>query len=111
MARVAAKIGVVVGATIAVNDAQRQNRHNDRSLTFLTGILGAVLVQSSEKADLRSWVFLPGQARVGLVKLQPGPHRVRAVYRLLGGQVVEQPWEEITVTERGLTTIVSHYPG
>jgi hypothetical protein len=111
VARVLGKIGVVAGATIAVNDAQRQNRHNDRSLAVLTGILGAVLVQTSEKADLRSWVFLPGQARVGLVKVQPGPHRVRVVYRLSGGQVIEQPWEEITVTERGLTTIVSHYPG
>ncbi len=111
VARVLGKIGVVAGATIAVNDAQRQNRHNDRTLTVLTGILGAVLVQSSEKADLRSWVFLPGQARVGLVKVQPGLHRVRVVYRLSSGQIIEQPWEEITVTERGLTTIVSHYPG
>ena len=111
VARVAAKLGIVAGATIAVNDAQRQNRHNDRTLTVLTGVVGAMLVEASEKADLRSWVFLPGQASVGLVKLPPGPHRVRAVYRLASGQIIEQPWEEITTTERGLTTIVSHYPG
>ena len=111
VARVAAKLGIAVGATIAVNSSERQSRHNDRALTVMTGIVGALIVQASEKADLRSWVFLPGQAHVGLVKLQPGPHRVRVVYRLSGGGIIEQPWQDITVSQGGLTTIVSHYPG
>ncbi|MFN7020346.1 MAG: hypothetical protein ACK4WH_03335 [Phycisphaerales bacterium] len=78
----------------------------------LAGILGGLLfVTQTEKADLRCWAFLPGQAHVGLMNLPPGRHTVRVEYLSDTGSVLHstQPQEVVIQPGRGLRTIVEHY--
>jgi uncharacterized protein len=91
--------------------ARRSARDSNQGLVQVAGVLaGLAVLAATEEADLRSWVFLPGQARVGLLKLPPGQHRVRVVYEsVMGGAVYATAWETITVTEDGLASIVTHY--
>ena len=54
----------------------------------IIGVIGGLLlVSQTEKADLRCWTFLPGQAHAGIAKVPPGEHRVRIEY-LRGGRVL-----------------------
>jgi hypothetical protein len=106
--RYAVKAGISVGLTEV---ARRQAHNNDQGWVQLAGVLaGLAVLGATEKADLRCWVFLPGQARVGLTKLQAGQHRVRVVYEgVSGGSVYASEWRDIDVSEGGLTSIVTHY--
>lgn len=79
----------------------------------IAGILGGLLfVTQTEKADLRAWTFLPGQAHVGIMKLAPGEHRVRVEYLSATGAVLySTPERAIAVQDRAsaLTTVVEHF--
>jgi hypothetical protein len=107
LVRVASKLGLVAGASVAAHQGDKKGNY---SLAAVAAVLGVVAVQASEKADLRSWVFLPGQARVMLAKLPPGQHRVRLVYELSGGNLVREEWKTIQVRDSGLTTVVGYNP-
>jgi hypothetical protein len=107
LVRVASKLGLVAGASVAAHQGDKKGNY---SLAAVAAVLGVVAVQASEKADLRSWVFLPGQARVMLAKLPPGQHRVRLVYELGGGTLVREEWKTIQVRDSGLTTVVGYNP-
>ena len=49
---------------------------------------GLALMIATEKADLRCWELLPGQAHVRLLRLPPGEHRVRVEWLGAGGGVI-----------------------
>jgi hypothetical protein len=91
--------------------ARRGASNRDQGLVQVAGVLaGLAVIAATEEADLRSWVFLPGQARVGLLKLPAGQHRMRIVYEAAtGGAAYATAWETIDVSEGGLATLVTHY--
>lgn len=106
--RYAIKAGISVALTEA---ARRSAADRDQGLVQIAGVIaGLAVLGATEHADLRCWVLLPGQARVGLMKLNPGRHRVRVVYEGFGGGTVyASPWQDVDVSEGGLTSIVAHY--
>lgn len=83
----------------------------------IAGIIGGFLfVTQTEKADLRTWAFLPGQAHVGLMRLEPGRYRTRVEYlsssAATSAVLFASPWREIEVRtgSSSLTTVVEHWP-
>lgn len=107
LVRVAGKLGLVAGASVAAHQGDKKGNY---TLAAVTAVVGVLAVQATEKADLRSWVFLPGQARVMLAKLPPGQHRVRMVYEMASGSTVREEWKTIEVRDRGLTTVIGYNP-
>jgi hypothetical protein len=101
------------GASIALTEAARRGAHDrDQGIVQLGGVLaGMALLAATEEADLRCWIFLPGQARVGFLKLSPGRHRLRIVYEGPGGATLaSSDWRDVDISASGLTTVVTHYP-
>lgn len=98
-------------SVIATEIARSQARDSNQGLVQVAGVLaGLALLGATEQADVRAWVFLPGQARVGLVKLPPGEHRVRVVYETAyGGAAYATAWETIQVDDQGLASVVTHF--
>ena len=54
----------------------------------LIDFAGTVLGETTEKADLRGWQTMPGQAYVGLAQLPPGRHNVRFYYIARDGSIL-----------------------
>ena len=99
--------------TVGTEAARRSTSNNNtQSAIELAGIIGGLLfVTLTEKADLRCWTFLPGQAHVGTLKLPPGEHTVRIEY-LRGGRVLySTPPQKVTASDRpgDLSTVVGSY--
>jgi hypothetical protein len=103
--------GKTTASVLATDAARRTVSESDRGWVTLVGVIGGlVAVTATERADVRSWTFLPGQAHVGLLALPPGEHRLRVLYQTgAGGAVHASDWRTVEVTEEGLTTIVTHY--
>jgi hypothetical protein len=106
LARAAAKsVGITIGAQAAESAAG-----GDDGVGFAVALGGLALLLATERADVRCWEFLPGQAHVGLLNLAPGAHEVRVEYLRAGGVVAHTgAWRRVEVGEGGLTTIVEHY--
>jgi len=107
-------------ATVAIaTEAARKGRggkNDTQAVIEIAGIIGGLLfVSQTEKADLRCWTFLPGQAHVGLLNLPPGEHTVRVEYLSGGGGVLySSPPRTVRVGATGtgtneLNTIVEHF--
>ncbi|MBX3378977.1 MAG: hypothetical protein KF805_02695 [Phycisphaeraceae bacterium] len=94
---------VKAGATVATSEVVAQTQNNNGTqwmIRSIGGLIGLAVLGATEKADLRSWEFLPAKAFVGLTRLPPGAHRVRLVYLNAAGQAVgESPWREVTIPE------------
>ncbi len=102
--------GVAVGTEALRRGTSGQE--STQAAVEIAGIIGGLLwVTQSEKADLRCWTFLPGQAHVGLAKLSPGEHRVHIEYLRSGGVLYATPPQTVTVGDgrNDLTTVVGHY--
>lgn len=111
-ARTLVRYALKAGLSVAVTEAaRRQASDQNQGWVQLAGVLaGLVVLGATEEADLRSWLFLPGDARVGLAKLPAGTQEVRVVYESAGGgDVYTSPWQTIQVTEQGLTTTITWY--
>lgn len=108
--RVAAKAGLSVTAT---EMARRSVRDRQQVLVQVAGALaGLVAMMATERADLRSWTMLPGQAHVGVLDLPPGRYRIRADYIAAGGRrVYSSPWRTVQVDGEQVRAIVEHYWG
>lgn len=104
--RIGLKLGVVAAASYGVGAGTGSS--DWQAVTFWAGVAA---IWATERADLRAWHMLPGQARVALVTLPPGEHQVR-VRSLSGDRTVdESPWQTITAPATGgLTTIVTFTP-
>ncbi len=112
-ARTFLRYALKAGASIALTEvSRRESADRDQGLVQLAGVLaGLAVIAATEEADLRSWTFLPGQARVAALKLPPGTHRIRVAYQShAGGTLHTTDWQEISVSPAGLATIVTHYP-
>jgi hypothetical protein len=106
------RAAVKAGLSATATEIARRNA-NDRN-TGLVQVAGAVaglaFMMATERADLRCWVFLPGQARVGLLRLPPGEHRARIVYESAGGGTVyASEWKTLSVRDGDLATLVTQY--
>lgn len=106
--RYAIKAGISVAATEA---ARRQAGEREQMLVQAVGVIGGLLaLAATEQADLRCWTMLPGQARVGLLRLSPGQHRLRVRFLDHAGHTLHlSPWHTVTVADESLTTVVAHY--
>jgi hypothetical protein len=102
------KMGISIAATEA---ARRAASDSDQVIVQLGAALAGLLaISATERADIRCWMFLPGQAHVGLLDLEPGEHQARIVYKGVGGGTVyATEWQTITARDRGLESIVTHY--
>lgn len=65
---------------IGTNAAGRAVEKENEGLGFLVNLLGKVGQEFTEKADVRGWQTMPGQAYVTTLKLPPGDHQVRIQY-------------------------------
>jgi hypothetical protein len=112
-ARTVTRYLLKAGASVALTEmARRQARDRNQGLVQIGGVLaGLALLAATEEADLRCWIFLPGQARVAFLDLPPGRHRLRVAYEGYGGGTVfTSAWKDVDISAAGLTTIVTHYP-
>lgn len=111
-ARTLLRYAIKAGLSVALTEAARKNAgDSNQGLVQIAGVLaGLAVIGATEEADLRSWTFLPGQARVGLMKLPPGRHTARVVYESAsGGDLYATPWRTIDASEGGLASVVTHY--
>ncbi len=105
--RASAKAAAAYAVTEAVDKSNNRKNDGARILTQL-GLL--VLQAATERADVRAWAFLPGQARVGTLKLPAEGGRVRVRYRDAAGRVLHtSPWERVSPAAEGLRAVVVHY--
>lgn len=85
LARAAAKS---VALTIASRAAEDDDHHSGSAGGFITALGGLALLAATERADLRAWEFLPGQAHAALLPAGDEPLRVRIEWLSPGGRVV-----------------------
>lgn len=62
------------------NAIRKKAKKESEGLGILAGILGIIGQEVSEKADLRGWQTLPGQAWTQVVRLPEGTHNIRIEY-------------------------------
>lgn len=117
-ARTLLRSSLKAAASYAATEAVKRQagRGSGRDAAQIGLILaGLAFVAITEKADLRSWVFLPARADAAVLKLTPGRHRVRVEYLSSGGGLLHAgAWREIDVPsaatgDGSLTTIVEHF--
>lgn len=108
IARAAAR---AVGAYFITEAVDKSNNRNKQGARWLTEIGLLVAQIAVERADIRCWAFMPGQARVATLKLPVGPMAYRVVYE--GGGGYATPWKEIVIGGEGgqkpLVAAVAHY--
>jgi hypothetical protein len=99
------------GKSIALSELNRAAGRDDNEVMEIAAALGGLfLLMQTERADLRSWALLPGQAHVGLLGLVPGSYRVTVEYLDAGGLVLHRTLpRSIRVDERRLATVVESY--
>lgn len=98
LVRYLVKAAATVGASEAVAQSQDRGDGTRDLVRILGGLVGLAVLGATERADLRSWEFLPGRAYVGLLKLDPGDHEVRVVYLAKGGGELEAGvWRKVVV--------------
>ncbi|MEO1023906.1 MAG: hypothetical protein AAFW89_15280, partial [Bacteroidota bacterium] len=73
-----------VGSKVATNLVD-EDREILRGFISLLGLIGQ---EATEKADLRGWQTLPGQAWMNVVQLPAGEHQIRMEYINGSGNVV-----------------------
>ena len=108
IARAAAR---AVGAYFITEAVDKSNNRNKQGARWLTEIGLLVAQIAVERADIRCWAFMPGQARVATLKLPVGATAYRVVYE--GGGGYATPWKEIVIGgdggQRPLVAAVAHY--
>lgn len=60
--------------------AKKAKKEGHKTLGNIIGLAGILASEATEKADLRGWQTMPGQAYANLFKLPPGKHDVRIDY-------------------------------
>ena len=62
-------------------------------------VIGQIYRDASEKADLRGWQTLPGQAWMNVMQLPPGSHSVRIEYLSSYGRVLYSESFDVEITD------------
>tara|TARA_R110000868_G_scaffold37111_4_gene131372 strand:+ start:61818 stop:63146 length:1329 start_codon:yes stop_codon:yes gene_type:complete len=74
-------------------------KDENETLGFVAAVLGFIYKEGSEKADLRGWQTLPGQAWMNVVKLPPGRNTVTLEYISRTGRVLYSEDYTVDVNE------------
>lgn len=104
-----AKAAAWFAATQAAKNSSKGSTQDAIQIGMILG--GLAFMAATEKADLRSWTFLPGRADAGVFKLAPGRYRVEMEFLShSGGVMYAPPAREIEITgnnnDRELVTVV-----
>jgi hypothetical protein len=84
------------GTSILENAAEDQSR----GLGFAAKVLNLLYKETSEKADLRGWQTLPGQAWMNVVQLPTGRSTVRIEYLSRSGRVIYAEENTVDISEQ-----------
>lgn len=77
-------------SVIGTEALRRSSSRGSREGVQVAGVVGGLVALAAlERADLRCWIFLPGQAHVALAKLPAGVFDAKIEYLDAGGRVVE----------------------
>jgi hypothetical protein len=77
-----------IAKTIGANAIQKQAEKQSEGLGFAAFLLGILGQEVSEKADLRSWVTMPGSVHANVINLPEGVHTLEIVYISKTGAIV-----------------------
>ncbi|MTI87023.1 MAG: hypothetical protein FH748_03535 [Balneolaceae bacterium] len=83
------------GSHLIANAVRKENK----GLGALFDILGIIGQETTEKADLRSWQTLPGQAWMNVVDLPLGTHEIRMEYVAANGDVLYTDIFDVIIAE------------
>lgn len=111
-ARAVLRAAAKAAAWVVLTETARRSADDDaQGWVEFAGILGGLaFMLATERADLRCWSFLPGQARVALVDLPPGEHRVRVEFRTASGSLAyASDWAAVEIRRGRLATVVTQY--
>ncbi len=116
-ARTLIRAGAKAAGAYALTQVAKENSSGDTETALQIGsVIGGLIYQmATERADLRSWTFLPGKAHVGTGRLDPGRYLMRIEYGAdVGtglGEVYASPWREIEIPDGASApaTLVEHY--
>lgn len=73
------------GATKVITKAVKEE---NKTIGEALGLLSLFFKEATEKADLRGWQTLPGQAWMNVIKLPPGTHKIELEYLSENGIVL-----------------------
>lgn len=95
---------------IGTNKLSREIKKKDTVIGGLANILGKIGQEATEKADLRSWQTMPGQAYATVLNLPPGEHELTINYYGNGNRLLASDTRTITVGgQRSLELVESLY--
>lgn len=109
-ARTLLRAAVKGGVSFAVTETIRR-RDRDGWATLGAVVAGMSVLALTERADLRCWVFLPGQAHAGMMRLPPGMYTLRVEYLDAAGRLLHRGEDRRVTVESGpdaLATVVEH---
>lgn len=93
--------------TMATKAAERKARKDGKAiLGSLIDIAGKIATETTEKADLRGWQTMPGQAYVNILKLSLGSHDLHIDYIGVNGQLLFSQERKITITKNDPLKVV-----
>jgi hypothetical protein len=91
---------------VAANKLKKEAKKKDDTLGILVNIMGKIVQETTEKADLRSWQTMPGKAYAGVLNLSPGEHSVRINYLGRTGELVNTQQKTLTISENEILELV-----
>lgn len=79
------------GASFAATQALKSSAssQNKDAVAFAATLGGLIALAALERADLRCWIFLPGQAHVALAKLPEGMFDAKVEYLDAAGRIID----------------------
>ena len=83
------------GSKLITNAIEKENEN----LGFVASIFGLIFKEASEKADLRGWQTLPGQAWMNVVQLPVGTNQITLEYLSRSGRVLYAENYEVDITQ------------
>lgn len=103
-------ISFAVTETVRKNQGGARRKSDDEALVSL--IAGMAMIALAERADLRCWAFLPGQAHAALASLPQGRFSATMDYLDSSGRVLyslKQDNLDASSAPSALTTMIGHY--
>jgi hypothetical protein len=82
------------GSKLVTNTIKKENE----SLGFIASLASLIFKEASEKADLRGWQTLPGQAWMNVIQLPVGTNQVTLEYLSRSGRVLYSENYEVDIT-------------
>jgi hypothetical protein len=87
-----------IAKTVGANAIRRQAEKQSEGLGFAAFLLGILGQEVSEKADLRSWVTMPGSVHANVINLPEGHHTLEIMYLSKRGAIVYTEKHDVHIT-------------